>query len=66
MSTDRLMSVPEVAEYLGIPQTTIYQWNYQRTGPPAFRVGRHLRFKRDDVEAWLRRRALNREDKDAH
>jgi excisionase family DNA binding protein len=43
----------EVSEYLGIPVGTLYTWRYQGSGPPAYRVGRHLRYRRDEVEQWL-------------
>ncbi|GGO46747.1 helix-turn-helix transcriptional regulator [Streptomyces lasiicapitis] len=32
---------------------TVYQWRRKRTGPRGFRVGRHLRFDPDDVQAWV-------------
>ncbi|MFJ8230544.1 helix-turn-helix transcriptional regulator [Streptomyces sp. NPDC094448] len=32
---------------------TVYQWRRKRTGPRAFRVGRHLRFDPVDVRAWV-------------
>ena len=51
---DRLMSVEELSEFLGIPVNTVYAWSSRRTGPKGYRVGRYLRFKRADVDAWLR------------
>ena len=50
---DRLLSVQDLADYLGVPVATIYTWRYHRKGPPGFRVGRHLRFRQSDVEAWI-------------
>jgi excisionase family DNA binding protein len=47
---ERLLSVDEVAEFLGIPVATLYQW---RHGPDAYRVGRHLRYEPAAVRAWL-------------
>ncbi|MGW2038715.1 helix-turn-helix transcriptional regulator [Streptomyces virginiae] len=38
--------------FLGIPVATLYQWRHARTGPPAVKIGRHLRFDWIDVEAW--------------
>ncbi len=51
--TDRLLSPEEVARFLGVPVKTLYQWRYKGLGPQAFRVGRHLRYRPADVEAWL-------------
>ena len=50
---DPLLSVEEVAEYLGVPVNTLYQWRHKGTGPTAFRVGRFLRYDPADVRAWL-------------
>ena len=52
----RALATPvEVADYLRVPLRTIYRWRYAGEGPPAFRIGRHLRFRWADVEEWLGR-----------
>jgi excisionase family DNA binding protein len=50
---DRLLSAQELANYLEVPVKTIYTWRHRNTGPRGFRVGKHLRFRWRDVEAWL-------------
>lgn len=50
---DVLMSPQEVADYLGIPLGTVYQWRYRGTGPRGSKVGKHVRYRRSDVDAWL-------------
>jgi excisionase family DNA binding protein len=50
---DRLIAVKELADYLDVPVTTLYQWRYRREGPPGFRVGRHVRYRWSDVEEWI-------------
>jgi len=50
---NRLITVKELAAYLGVPVTTLYQWRYRREGPPGFRVGRHIRYRWSDVEKWI-------------
>lgn len=52
-SLDRLLTVKDLAAYLGVPVATVYGWRYRRQGPPGFRVGRHLRFRCSDVEQWI-------------
>ncbi len=47
------MSVQELADFLDIPVKTIYAWRYHGEGPRGFRVGRHVRFRWADVQAWL-------------
>lgn len=53
---NRLITVEELAEYLGVPVATLYQWRYRREGPPGFRVGRHLRYRWSDIEEWIEHR----------
>jgi excisionase family DNA binding protein len=50
---ETLWTVRDVARFLGLPVATIYAWRYHGTGPPAFRVGRHLRYRPSEVESWL-------------
>ena len=52
-SFDRLLTVEDLAEYLGVPVATLYAWRYHRQGPPGFRVGRHIRYRWTDIEAWI-------------
>lgn len=51
--SEPLWTVRDVARFLGVPAATIYTWRYQGHGPPGFRVGKHLRFRPSEVEAWL-------------
>lgn len=48
-----LMSIDDLASYLGIPVTTIYDWRVSGKGPCAIRVGRHLKFAVSDVRDWV-------------
>jgi excisionase family DNA binding protein len=52
-SLDRLLTVEDLAEYLGVPVATLYAWRYHRQGPPGFRVGRHIRYRWADIEEWI-------------
>jgi excisionase family DNA binding protein len=52
-ASDRLMTVEELGEYLGVPVGTLYQWRVKGYGPRGARVGRFVRFRRVDVEAWV-------------
>lgn len=51
--TSELANPAQVSEFLGVPVQTLYQWRRKRTGPPAARIGRHLRYRWTDVQAWL-------------
>jgi excisionase family DNA binding protein len=50
---ERLLSIREVSELVGIPVGTLYQYRYAGQGPRAARIGRHLRYRPADVEAWV-------------
>lgn len=50
---DRWMSVDEIATYLGVSKDTIYTWASGRR-MPGHKVGRFWKFKRDEVDAWVR------------
>ena len=52
--TERLWTVEDVSEYLGVPVETLYAWRKRRKGPPASRIGRHLRYEPADVRAYVR------------
>ncbi len=52
-ASERLWTVDDVAAYLGVPVQTLYQWRYLQSGPPAYRVGRHLRYDPSAVLSWL-------------
>ena len=48
-----LMDVRELAAYLGIPISTVYDWRVHGKGPAAYRFGKHLKFAVSDVRAWI-------------
>ena len=50
---ERLWTVEEVATFLRIPVSTLYRWRSQRTGPKGRRIGKHLRYRPEDVHAWV-------------
>lgn len=51
---DRLWTPEDVSEFLGgVPVATLYQWRHKGIGPKSRRVGRHLRYKPEDVRTWL-------------
>jgi predicted DNA-binding transcriptional regulator AlpA len=53
---DRLWTLPETAAYLVVPERTLYAWRARGEGPPAAKVGRHLRYDPAKVRAWVESR----------
>ena len=50
--SNRMLSVVEVAETLGVSKYTVYD-SWRSWGLGAHRVGKHLRFRERDLEAWI-------------
>jgi excisionase family DNA binding protein len=50
---DRWLSVDEIAEYLGVKRDTVYKW-IGRKGMPAHKAGRLWKFKKEEVDRWVR------------
>ncbi|QDO88355.1 helix-turn-helix domain-containing protein [Ornithinimicrobium ciconiae] len=50
-----LLTVPEAAEVLHIPEATLRYWIHRGdTGPRSFKLGpRRRMYKREDVLAWM-------------
>ena len=52
---DKLITVTEVAEYLRVKRSTVYEWAKEGKIPAA-KVGRLWRFDREEIEAWVKSR----------
>ena len=50
---DRYLTPDDIADMFGVPLETVYQWRKKRTGPPGFRIGKHLRYDPVDVRAYV-------------
>jgi len=53
MADDRWFSVEEIAEHLGVVKDSVYRW-IERKGLPAHKVGKLWKFKKDEVDDWVR------------
>jgi DNA-binding transcriptional MerR regulator len=52
-----LWTIDDVAAYLRVPLETVRAWRKRRTGPPARRCGKYLRFDPERVRAWFNEEA---------
>ncbi|MEW2284369.1 helix-turn-helix domain-containing protein [Streptomyces sp. NPDC047841] len=50
---DRYLTPDDIAGMFEVPLETVYQWRKKRTGPPGFRIGKHLRYDPADVRAYV-------------
>ena len=53
ITTVRWLSVEEIAGYLGIKRDTVYKW-IERKKMPAHKVGSLWKFKRVEIDGWVR------------
>ena len=47
------MTLAELADHLSVTRQALYDLRSKGRGPRGFRVGRQLRFRRAEVEAWI-------------
>jgi len=58
--SERLMTLLELSQLLGVPVATLYGWRHRGEGPAGYRIGRHVRYRRAAVEAWIETQADHR------
>jgi excisionase family DNA binding protein len=55
---NRLLNIQEIAEYLGVRESTIYKWTHEGY-IPHIKIGKFLRFKIRDIDKWIDKKAKN-------
>jgi excisionase family DNA binding protein len=60
IAEERLMTIADLSTMLGVPVDTLYGWRHRGEGPRGYCVGRHVRYRRCSVEAWLEEQADSR------
>ncbi|NIA29737.1 MAG: excisionase family DNA-binding protein [Actinobacteria bacterium] len=53
MNKERLLSAEDICEYFGIGRDTLYKLIYNK-GLPAYRLGKLWKFKKKEVDRWLK------------
>jgi excisionase family DNA binding protein len=51
--TEQLLDTSAIASWLDVPELTVKAWRARGGGPRFVKVGRHVRYRRADVERWL-------------
>jgi excisionase family DNA binding protein len=49
----QLLTIEEVATWLKIPVSRLYQWRQNNKGPAVIKVGHSVRYDINTVQAWL-------------
>ena len=55
-----VLSIQEVAKLLKVPVSAIYAWNRRGVGPPFYKVGRKLRYRKSNARKWLAKHLVSR------
>jgi len=55
---EKLLTPQEVADYLGVKKSTIYQWTHQEYIPHV-KLGKLVRFRLKDIDEWLERKTVS-------
>jgi excisionase family DNA binding protein len=51
----KLLTIDDVADLLGVPKGTVYQWRTKGYGPLGRRIGKYVRYRPEDVDTWIER-----------
>lgn len=49
------LTTEDLAAYLQVSASTLRAWRGSNEGPRFFRAGRNIRYRLDEVEAWIER-----------
>ncbi len=50
---EQSLTLAEVANWLRVPHSRLYQWRYRGEGPKSVKVGASVRYRRTDVDRWI-------------
>jgi excisionase family DNA binding protein len=50
---DRWLSVEEISKYIGVSNDTVYRW-IDKHRMPAHRMGRLWKFKKNEIDQWVK------------
>lgn len=53
-----LLTQNDVAAMLKVSKQTLFRWRNLEQGPPFIQVEGSIRYRREDVQAWLDKRTL--------
>lgn len=48
-----LLSTDEAARLLSKPAATLVRWRFERVGPPFVKLGKAVRYRREDIEDYI-------------
>ena len=61
INSKQIMNIKELANYLGIGRTTIYNL-IKKKKIPASKIGKQYRFSKDVVDSWLKDKIITKKN----
>jgi excisionase family DNA binding protein len=58
-NADPLYTVDETADYLTVGIGSVNYWRHAKTGPKFVRVGKNIRYRQSDLDAWIEERTVS-------
>jgi len=58
-----LLNTPDAATYLKISRITLEKWRSQGVGPIYVKIGRHVKYRREDLDTYITKHTVNNEDR---
>jgi excisionase family DNA binding protein len=55
---NKLLTIDDLSAYLGVPKNTLYQWRSKGYGPGGIRMGKYVRYRPEDVDAWIEQQGV--------
>ncbi len=52
------LTTPQAARYLNFEETTLEQWRWNGRGPRFVKIGRHVRYRLSDLDAFIQERVF--------
>jgi excisionase family DNA binding protein len=56
--SSKLLTVTDLSDHLGVPVNTLYQWRTKGYGPTGRRIGKHVRYRPEDVDSWVEQQGV--------
>lgn len=53
-NNDKWINIEDAAEYLDVKAVTIRDWIKKNTGIPAHKIGKQWKFKRSELDLWVK------------
>ena len=56
--SSKLLTITDLSDHLGVPVNTLYQWRTMGYGPTGRRIGKHVRYRPEDVDSWVEQQGV--------